>query len=190
VDGSTSAHDLLSGCLVWIGYRRWMALIVGGGDRPPLGQLAHAGDLAVCYAVPHLYEERLFVPHLVVDDFGREFTGKAALKFMVQKGDAFPRADVYGHWVDTGEQDSVFLKQLDMADRIEALAYESAHSPLPLARLDAVAWVEDGPIGLRRLSERDDRAPEMLRRAVPVFEVGSSRLGLLPGALAGSKRDV
>jgi hypothetical protein len=197
VNESTPAHDLLSGWLVRIGYRRWMTLIVGAGDRPQPGQTIYAGDLAVCYAIPHLYEERTFVPHVVIDDFGREFTGKAALKFMVQKGDAFPRADVYGHWVDTGERDSVFLKQLDMADRLEVVAYESVRSPTPLARLDAAVWVEDTLVGLHRITERDDRVPEMLRRAIPVFEIGSSQWGQLPGALAaelksmlGGKRDV
>jgi hypothetical protein len=182
----TPAHDLLAGALVRIGYRRWMTLIVGAGDRPAPGQNVRTGDLAVCYAVPYLFEQRSFVPHVVIDDFGREYTGNAALNFMVQRGDAFPRADVYGHWVGTGEQDHVFLKQLDLAARIEAFGCESASAPIPLARLDAVVWAEDEPIDLHRLDENDDRAPELLRRAIPVYRIGASRLQQLPGMLSAA----
>ena len=193
----TPAHDMLSGWLVRLGDRRWATLIVDADDNPRPGHLLYAGDLLVCYAVPYLYEKKAFVPHLLVDDFGREFVGKAALDFMVQKGDAFPRADVYGRWVSTGEQDAVFLKQLDMAAKLEAHIYESANAPLPLARLDAVVWVADGLVGLHGLDAHDERTPEMLRRAVPVFKVGTPQLHQLPGllsrdldAMLDGKRDV
>jgi hypothetical protein len=191
------AHDSLSGWLVEIGHDRRSALIVDVDGRPRPGQVMYAGDLSVCYAVPYLYEQKSFVPYLLIDDFGREFVGIAALNFMVHKGDAFPRADVYGRWVHSGERDAVFLKQLDMAAELEAFAYESTGSPLPLARLGAVVWVEDNLTGLNRLDEHDERFPEMLRRSVPVFAIGPSHLPQLPGALStalnamlGDKRSV
>jgi hypothetical protein len=160
-----------------------MVLVVGAGERATPGQMIYTGDLAVCYAVPYLFERKEFVPHLVIDDFGREFEGNAALKFMVQKGDAFPRADVHGHWAETGEQDAVFLKQLDMAARVEAFVYQSVSAQRPLALLDAVVWVEDAPTEPQE-AEYDDPVPELLRLAVPVITIGADQLRRLPVLLS------
>jgi hypothetical protein len=185
MNAGTPAHDGLNGRLLRIGGRRWVVLVVGGGERAAPGQMVCAGDLVVCYAVPYLYERREFVPHRVIDDFGREFEGNDALRFMVQKGDAFPRADVHGHWVETGEWDTVFLKQLDMAAGLEAFAYRSASSQLPLARLDAVVWVEDTPSAQpQETDEHDDRVPEMLRLAAPLITIGADQLRRLAGLLS------
>jgi hypothetical protein len=183
MNAGTPAHDCLNGRLLQIGGRQWVALAVGAGDHATPGQVVYAGDLAVCYAVPYLYERRELVPHLVIDDFGREFEGNAALKFMVQKGDAFPRADVHGHWAETGEQDTVFLKQLDMAARLEAFVYQSVSSQLPMALLDAVVWVEDAPAEPQE-AEHDDPVPELLRLAVPVITIGADQLWQLPVLLS------
>lgn len=161
--------DVFDGCVVRVGDPPQAALIVGADTRLLGSELLHQGKLVVAYGLALLYELDFLLPQWVHDDFRREYHGADALDFTLRKGDAFPRADVVGRRVSTGERAELFLKQLDLARGAQAFAYASFDAPTPFARLDAALWVDADVPGFSALPAGDARATEWLRKAVPCF---------------------
>ncbi len=102
------------------------------------GKLVAAGELIVRYGIRILSKPQLtIVPDLVVADRGEMLIGEAAWHFIIKRGHLFPRADVCGRFED-GADETVFLKQLDLALPFAVYAYSEAADIKPLARLDAL----------------------------------------------------
>jgi hypothetical protein len=64
------------------------------------------------------------LPHTVVDDIGQQFEAPACYDWLETRGDLFPRSDAIGYLAASGEQRSVFIKELDLADMA---AFASPH---------------------------------------------------------------
>ena len=90
--------------------------VVGGGE------VLHRGELSILYGFSFLYKEGVILPYLAYDDFQREYTGYAALRFLIEKGMRYPRGDVIGERVSTGKEEEYFLREIDLSDGIKILA--------------------------------------------------------------------
>jgi hypothetical protein len=77
------------------------------------------------------------VPGLLATDTGDIMTGSHAWDFLLNRSNLFPRADVQGYRND-GEDDMVFVKELDLMQPIQILVYETAEATAPLAQAAAV----------------------------------------------------
>ncbi|HEC21511.1 MAG TPA: hypothetical protein ENI95_01185 [Chloroflexi bacterium] len=188
VKSAPLASDMLQGVVLRFDALRGAVLLIGpvsvGGDLT--GEVLRRGDVVIGYGLAFLYEEDALLPRLVIDDFQREYRGREALDFMLRRGDAFPRADVFGRRVSTGTEEWLFLKQLDLAGPLRAFVYGSLEASRPLARLRAAIWLETGLADPVALPEDDERVPAFLRRSVPCFGLSPLHLPELPRLLAGA----
>lgn len=174
--------DAITGQVVWTGGER-VALIVGTAPGALPGDVIHGGSLMLRYGLPFLYKRDNFLIEWVYDDFRREYTGEAALDFIRRKGERFPRADVGGWLVSTGKPQELFLKQLDIAAGLQAFAYRGQSVDALIARIDTVVWVDASAEGWGSLPPTDERAPLLLRRAVPCWLANPRELPSLPDYL-------
>ncbi|GAB4470155.1 MAG: hypothetical protein Kow00124_06040 [Anaerolineae bacterium] len=154
-----------------------VVLLVGdaAGEVLP-GRVIAAGSIVVRYAVSLLYEQDALFPQFALDDFRRAYHGAAALEFLHTRGDAFPRGDVVGIRVSTGDRAELFIKQLDLARPYRVYAFARAEDRRPLAAVDLAVWIDSAALAWGPLPEGDDRAPAFLRRGVPVYALGIERL--------------
>jgi hypothetical protein len=180
--------DSLAGQIVRLEKSPHVALVVGETPDAPPGDLLHQGAVIVRYGLALLYERDYLLVQWAYDDFRREYHGAAAIDFIIRHGDPFPRADVVGQRVSTGQRADLFLKQLDPARGLFAFAYATREAARPVARLDAVVWVEAGAVGLAALAVDDARAAPLLRQAVPCLSVGNAALSRLGELLAAWPR--
>ncbi len=176
---SPPPSDDVEGILIQLEGRPRVVLVRDAPSDSLPGEVIHSGRMVVCYALPFLYERDSLLPQLVVDDFRRMYHGRAALEFMIQRGDAFPRADVIGRRVSTGRRADLFLKQLDLAAPLEAYVYIHLEALRPLARLDMAVWVDEAALGWAKLAD-DSLVPGLLQQAVPCYQINQSLLNRLP----------
>lgn len=102
------------------------------------GRVAARGELIVRYGIRILGKPQFaIVPDLVVADRGEMLIGEAAWHFIIERGHLFPRADVCGRFED-GADETLFLKQLDLALPFAVYAYSETADVKPLARIDAL----------------------------------------------------
>jgi hypothetical protein len=181
---SPPPSDDVKGALFRWGEYPKVVLVKDGWPSHLPGEVLHTGQMVVCYALPFLYERDSLLPQLVVDDFRRMHHGRVALEFMIRRGDAFPRADVVGRRVSTGQRADLFLKQLDLAAPLEAYVYSHLDALLPLARLDMVVQVDDAIPDWSALTD-DEAVPSLLRQAVPCYRINRRSLDCLPEWVAG-----
>lgn len=174
--------DEITGQLVWTGGER-VALVCGAAFGPLPGEVITGGGLMLRYGLPFLYKRDHFLIEWVYDDFRREHSGEAALDFIRRQGERFPRADVGGWLVSTGKPKELFLKQLDIGAGLQVLAYRGQNVDALLARIDAAVWLDAAVEGWGVLPPDDERAPVLLRRAVPCWLVNQEALAALPDHL-------
>lgn len=95
------------------------------------------GTFTVRYAVRYLEKPHLaVVPGLVALDYGDMLTGERMWEFVLNRSNAYPRADVLG-WRNDGAQEMVVLKKLDLAQRFQTLLYPDDTTSTPLFAVDA-----------------------------------------------------
>ena len=184
---NTGTTTKLAGTLLRLSELERAVLIVGADPDVP-GKLVYQGEMIVRFALAFLYEADYFIPERVIDDFRRQFAGLEAYRFLLDRGDSFPRADVIGTRVATGAYDEIFLKQLDLAAPLAAFAYSSPDADVLLAPLDAVIWIDDTTAGWSEIDDVDHRASILLRDAVPCFRVGARYLAELSRHLQAALR--
>jgi len=107
---------------------------------PPSRIRAH-GRVVLRASLAFLYSPDALIVQRVVDDFGRDYRGEAAFKFMLHKGDAFPRSDVFGRRTTGHEVEQVFLKQLDLAHGVQVYAYRQESHEF-VAHIDSILVIE------------------------------------------------
>lgn len=170
----------IQGSVLRTGSRPWHALLVGHlpADAQP-GRLIAGGHLLIIYAFALLFEQDFVLPQFVLDDFGRAYHAANAIEFMLSRGDSYPRADVTGRHMSSGEQRTYFLKQVDLA-RPAAFAGEAIRHRTPSIALDIAVWLDDVPPAWSPLAKDDPRPPALLRRFVPVFRMNAAHLFTLP----------
>lgn len=179
-------HDELDGQIVRLDEEA-AALIAGAGRARLPGELLYTGRVIVVYGLSLLYKRGTLLVDWVYDDFRREHRGKAALDFILRRGDLFPRADVGGWRAGMGSREELFLKQLDLAPGLQAVVYPASGGAAPLALLSAAVWIDASVEGWQEPPVDDVRIPALLRRAVPCWLVQPGALrDLAPMLGAGS----
>jgi hypothetical protein len=96
------------------------------------------------------------VPGLVAVDYGTFLTGEEAWDFLLRKSNLYPRAEVFG-FRDSGADDQMWVRQLDIALPPQVLLYADAEVTKPLAR--PAGWI----------GAREDALPERMRTYLPIF---------------------
>lgn len=119
-----------------------LLMAVALDDLPNDATLSYQGEFVVRYAVRYLGKPHLsIVPGLLATDTGEIMTGSHAWDFLLNRSNLFPRADVQGYRND-GEDDMVFVKELDLMQPIQILVYENADATKPLAQPAAIICSE------------------------------------------------
>ena len=115
------------------------------------------------FGVAMLYETDYIFPQLVIDDFAQQYYGRDGIAFMLDQGDAFPRADVMGVRKSTSMPEHLFMKQIDLARDLHCFANRNATHD---TKLDAVVWIDPSENTWQSLKAADLRADDLLLRSV------------------------
>lgn len=100
-------------------------------------ELLYTGELTIRYGIGFLGKPQYsIVPELVVLDYGEGLVGEEAWDFLLRKSNLYPRADVLGYRND-GVDEMIVVKKLDLMQPVHVLAFTSAGSQIPVARLSA-----------------------------------------------------
>lgn len=143
-------------------FEKQLKLVVLYGDNIPVplpGREIFRGRILLRQAIPFVYEPDAFFIQRIVDDFGRDFRGADALEFAQHKGDAYPRAAVIGVRTSTGEEEQIFLKQLDLARWMTPIAYADEDTKSGLGQVHAFVQLNPMINEIRRHDEFDLGAP-------------------------------
>lgn len=116
-------------------------LLMGRGRLPPRSRLL-GQDVTLAFGFRFLMSPETLIPQLVIDDFRREFNGRAAIDFMLNKGNSYPRADAIGMQLSNGARADLYMKEVDIADGLRAFAFAGELALPPLARVGAAAWLD------------------------------------------------
>lgn len=166
IDLNAFPHDEIDGHIVRLDDDA-AALIAGAGEARLPFDVAYTGRVTIGYGLSLLYKKDTLLVEWVYDDFRREHRGEAALDFILRRGDLFPRADVGGWRAGTGSREELFLKQLDLAPGLQAVAF-FAQGAAP-ALLSVAVWVDAAVDGWQEPPADDSRIPPLLRQAVPCW---------------------
>jgi hypothetical protein len=83
-------------------------------------------------------------------DYGEMLTGEAAWDFLIRRSNLYPRSEVAGYRND-GRDDMVFIRQLDLAQPVEVLAYANTLAVTPIARPGALIAADTANLPARLL---------------------------------------
>lgn len=104
----------------------------------PNAETIQAGLFTVRYGVVFLgRSQQAIVPDLLVLDYGEALNGENAWDFLLNKSNLYPRGDVLGY-DNTGKDDMVTVKSLDLMQPFRVFAFEQPDSHLPLALIRAI----------------------------------------------------
>lgn len=180
---SPPVYDLFDGVLVRTVDRSNLVMLIG--EEIPSGNwiTVHTGSILVCYGLPYLHQpDNTLIPQWAYDDFQREYHGDEALRFILQRGDAFPRADVLGWQASTGKQDRRFFKEMDIAAKLRAVAYRTLDPATVIGTVSSIVWMDTNVDGLLPLADTDDRLNEWMLQSVGCFVANVHSLEKLPAA--------
>ncbi len=180
MDVSALPGDRVAGALVKGGEPPRLILLAG--DLPDVlpGRPIARGAIVIRYALAYLYEQDYLIPGYVLDDFRREFYGEAALDFLLARGESFPRADVTGLRVSLGEHETLFVKQLDLAQGPIAIAYRDASGGPALGPV-RLAINLDPAAAQRQPASAGGPFPARLLKAAACYSVAADGLDDLIG---------
>jgi hypothetical protein len=148
-------HDSVQGSVVRLGDAE--LLVVAEMDAAVNAEALLNGTLIVRYGVRYLGKPHLsIVPGLLALDYGEFMTGESAWEFLLHRSNLYPRAEVFGYRND-GADESLFIRQLDLALAPEVLVYEDKQATAPTAR-PLVLIAPDSAI-----------LPERLRASLPQY---------------------
>lgn len=143
-------------------FDRQLKLVVfyGGNIPTPLpGRELYRGQILLRHALPFIFEPDAFYIQRIVDDFGRDFRDDEAIDFAHRSGDAYPRAAVMGVRASTGQEEQIFLKQLDLARWMTPIAYAGADANTALGQVHALVQVNAGVEQIQAHDEFDYGVP-------------------------------
>lgn len=147
----------------------------GGNPKVPKGMVTLLnGQIVLRYGVAYLYRPvDTLIPAWAYDDFQQEHKGLKALRFLEDKGERFPRADVVGWRADNGKRDDLYVKELDMARPYRVFAYSKPEERVPTHRVKIVGLMLDSvrePTLVR--DPEPEPVSEMLYKSLPVYRLG------------------
>jgi hypothetical protein len=150
-----------------------------------VGEVVFSGTLALRYGLPYLYDDDALIPQSVYDDHRREHTGRDLFTFVAASGFAYPRADVIGVRA-SGGGDQAFLRELDLALPLVALALRGDEPDAVPTRIDAAVLVKEGESEWERLtlSDTETGLPSLLVEHIHCFRLNPSSASSLPTLLA------
>jgi hypothetical protein len=119
------------------------------------------------------------LPDEAIDDVGHRYRGRDAFQWIEQRGDAYPRADAIGV-LTSGAPESVFMKELDLANVALFASGQPSGTPVRLDLLLEALAVPDG-LALSPVPPPDDLAP--FARALPSYRLAPGVFGALGAAL-------
>ncbi len=73
--------------------------------------------------------EELFVPELLLDDWGHEIKTLDLYRWIQKNGDQFPRAELFGYSLD-GEKRQYFIRELDLVELYPCYGFQDPGSSL------------------------------------------------------------
>ena len=174
-------------------YQRY--LLVYGPDAGALGQPAFEPPVYLRPAYKLLAGPDYLLPEEAIDDVGRRIRAPQAYDWIETHGDLFPRADVIG-LRPTGERESVFMKELDLADMAlyagQVPAGDGAAGGLVRLSLAIEALAVNDGVALAPVSAPPEL--EVFRRALPFYRLSPGIFGALGASilqqlLASGRRD-
>lgn len=139
--------DAFTGFVLQVGQTQALAF-----TTLPAGEVIASGQFIVRYGARFLGKLHVsIVPGLIVLDYGEMLTGEEAWEFLMKHSNLYPRSEVAGYRND-GEDDIVFIKQLDLSVPPQVLVYADEITTQPLAHPQAIIAAD--PTGLpERLME-------------------------------------
>jgi hypothetical protein len=137
------AHETYTGKLARIPGYAPAVLLIGRGRLIRQAKLIYSGQIVIYFAFPLFFSTDRLFPQLAVDDFRREYHGAAAIAFMLNKGNSYPRADAIGIRLSTGQRADLFMKEVDIAAGLGAFAFKSDLSGPPVAQVGSVVWLDE-----------------------------------------------
>ena len=132
-------------------------------------ETTHTGTFIVRYGVVFLGKPHLsIVPALMALDYGEFLTGESAWDFLLNKSNLYPRADILGFRND-GQDDQVYVKQLDLLYPFDILVYANESTTKPLCKVDAIISTKPETTLSERLRNHVNIFPTILdwQKALP-----------------------
>ena len=171
--------DRISGTVVALDGRH--ILLHGPDVDRSSGALRYVGQVVFRYGLALLNRPaEAILPYMVYDDFRREHTGFDALRFMLEIGDSYPRADVLGYRASDGAYREYFMKELDLARPVRLLAYPGPEAVTPFFPVHAVITLAPGA---DEPEESPGEVSPWLSQLIPVRSVSLSQVDELPALL-------
>lgn len=138
--------DPFSGVILQAGAAQALALV----PQPGIEAVA-SGSFVIRYGVRFLGRPgQSIVPGLVVLDYGDMLTGEDAWHFLWRRSNLHPRAEVVGFRSD-GQDDMVFLRQLDFSLSPAVLVYADPAAAQPTAHPEALVAADTAGLPPRLL---------------------------------------
>ncbi len=135
------------------------------------------------YGLPQVGNERLFFPHLLLDDWGNQITGLKLYQWARDNGIHFPRAELFGYDF-AGNPDQLFLRDIEYYLPTLCYAYAAPELPIdagiPLQRLFVYEPTCPAP---KQIDCPDEISPPLSYAKVSCWQVDPSQLsdhGYLP----------
>ncbi len=92
------------------------------------------GPLFLRYALIARGSQEHILPALLLDDWGHEKRTLALYQWIFEEGQRFPRAELFGYDM-LGEEAQLFLRAIEVYDKLPVYVYPAKHSLIPSGRL-------------------------------------------------------
>jgi hypothetical protein len=157
-------------------------LLVYGPDAQALGEPRLGPPVYVRPGYRFVTHNAYLLPTETIDDIGQHLLAPECYTWIENQGDAFPRADVIGV-LPTGEKESVFMKELDLAEMAAFASAGPASGPairVDLA-IEALASPDTPDSALTPVSLPAHL--QVLSRALPCYRLAPGVFGAVGAAL-------
>jgi len=164
-------------------------LLVYGPDADALGTPLFGPPVSLRPGYWLLARQDYLLPTATIDDIGQRFDAPECYAWIEARGDAFPRADAIGI-LPSGEKQSVFMKELDLAVIAAFAAPVGQAASLP-GQVGNLSYVRvDLAIEARAVPDGYALAPiplpspiQLLSRALPSYRLAPGVFGAVGAAI-------
>lgn len=181
--------DAISGTLVRLGEKTETLLLMGNYRRKTTGTKLYRGPMILMYGFPLAYEQDFLLPQMVIDDFKRVFEADAALEFLLNKGNSYPRADVVGTSLSTMTRCDLFVKEVDLGAGLRAFAFETVAGYRLLSEIKIAVLLDQREKATDAQADSALSFPHFLQQSTACYilpRAQLSRIDQLLGAVVGS----
>jgi hypothetical protein len=126
--------------------------------------------------------EELFMPELLLDDWGHEIKTLDLYRWIQKNGNHFPRAELFGYSLD-GEKRQYFIRELDLVELYPCYGFKDPGSSLTDGLLiEHIVMCDKDPVAPHRSDAPSDFVEPIINASVTWWRVN------LADALAYAKR--